>query len=182
MVIGAGAVLLSHSSLLEQQQPSTAKHHARGVDPKRRRDVAVSDRSVPRLQSDNAPRAPPSAKEVNAPASSSSSTPDTAGMAWPGRWTSRPSQHDVIATNACRTNAVPGRLSARSAMATPWPQTATGHHDKPLGELGKPTCELHRYPAAEGVPDDGGPVQVEGHKQVARSGGIGPQRIGSPDL
>jgi hypothetical protein len=33
MVIGAGAVLLSHSSLLEQQQPSTAKHHARGVDP-----------------------------------------------------------------------------------------------------------------------------------------------------
>jgi hypothetical protein len=33
MLIGAGAVLLYHSSLLEQQQPSTTKHHARGVDP-----------------------------------------------------------------------------------------------------------------------------------------------------
>ena len=66
----------------------------------------------------------------------------------------------------------PGVVMARITGVHLGAQAAGAHQDQPLGALGELVGELHRHPAAEGVPDHVHLVDAEHGEQVAHAVGV----------
>jgi hypothetical protein len=56
-------------------------------------------------------------------------------------------------------------------------EATTGHQDQALGQFRELVGELHRYPPAEGMSGDGGPVQAKCDQEVTQPGRVGAQRV-----
>ncbi len=76
----------------------------------------------------------------------------------------------------------PGLVADRRIGVTSRLQPTARHKDDPVDALGEEVVEVHRDATAEGVPDEGDPLDAEAVQQVAHRRRVGAERIVSRRL